>query len=460
MGQNSDRIARVEEGDSNQTQARRHFRSTHHSDQTRTLLDRDEAAFVHQSLSTPCLNAVRGCDGPWLIDAEGRRILDLHGNGVHVLGFAHRQVVEAVSEQLQTLPFSTRRYTNEPAIQAAERIAQIVSDVEPFRVLLTPAGSLAVGTALKAARLITGRYKAVGMWGSFHGASLDAISIGGERMFRDRMGPLLPGTLHVHPWVPGRSVDEALDELGRLFRVEGDIGALIAEPIRWSTVGVPPAEYWQGVRRLCSDHGAWLIFDEIGTCMGRTGKWCAFQHFDVMPDAVVMGKALGGGVMPLAAAAIRAGLATPAQTQDIALGHFTHEKNPLAAAACVKAIQIISDGLLDRGRTFGAAVLSRMRETFTAIPSVAGVRGIGMIFAIELVDDGTAERVMYRCLRAGLSFKVSTGRVLTLVFPLTISDADVDFALATIRAALMAERRIDHVGREPIRSRGPATDVP
>lgn len=437
-----DRIARVEEGDSNKSTARAEFRAGHHNASTRALLDRDEAIFVHQSLSTPCMNALAGCDGPYLIDGEGRRILDFHGNGVHVLGFAHPKVIAAVAEQLAKLPFSTRRYTNEPAIRLAEKIAGQLPGGGAggdWRVLFAPAGSLAVGTALKTARLATGRYKAVGMWGSFHGSSLDTISIGGERMFRDRMGPLLPGTLHVHPWTPGRAVDEALGEMERLFRVEGEIGAVVAEAVRWSTITVPPAEYWRGVRKLCDEHGAMLIFDEIGTCMGRSGDWFAFERFGVVPDAVAMGKAIGAGVIPLAAVAIRSKWVPPELTGDMALGHYTHEKNPLAAAASLAAMAVIEDeGLLERARNFGEATLSRLRRSLGTLAGVVDVRGLGMMFAVELADESQAERVMYRCLRAGLSFKVSSGRVLTLVAPINLPQADMDFAEQTLLTAILA----------------------
>lgn len=436
--QNTDRLARVEEGDSNRSQARCNFRATHHADRTRDLLDRDEAVFVHQSLSTPCLNVLSGCDGPYLIDAEGRRILDLHGNGVHVLGFAHPRVVAAVSAQLARLPFCTRRYTNEPIIRLAEKlIGQMPEVAGGWRVLFAPAGCLAVGTALKAARLVTGRYKALGMWGSFHGSSLDAISVGGERMFRDRMGPLLPGTLHVHPWSPGRSVADALGEVDRLFRAEGAIGAMIAEAVRWSTITLPPREYWQGVREICDRHGSMLIFDEIGTCMGRTGDWCAFQRYAVVPDAVVLGKALGGGVMPMAATLIQARHAPPEVTGDMALGHYTHEKNPLAAVAALAAIEVIeSENLLARAQSFGSELLEAMRARLVGLPGVVAVRGLGMMFAVELREEDHAERVMYRCLQAGVSFKVSSGRVLTLVAPLTLDETDASEMLGKIEAAI------------------------
>ncbi|MFN4243272.1 MAG: aminotransferase class III-fold pyridoxal phosphate-dependent enzyme [Tepidisphaerales bacterium] len=430
-----DRLARVEEGDSNDTPARAAFRASHLGPDAQAMLDRDEAAFVHQSLSTPCLNVLTGCDGNHLIDLEGRRILDLHGNGVHVLGFAHPAVVQAVARQLARLPFCTRRYTNLPATELAERLTGLMPDVPGgWRVLLAPAGCLAVGTALKAARRITGRYKCVGFWGAFHGASLETISVGGERLFRDGMGPLLPGALHAHPWTRDRSVADAVDELDRLFRVEGEIGALLAEPVRWSTVTRPPDDYWQAVRALCDRHNAWLIFDEIGTGVGRTGRFCAFEHMPgVVPDAVVLGKALGGGVYPLAATLIQARHVTPRMTRDTALGHYTHEKSPLGAAAALATLETISSQrLMERAAVLGEWVVRRLRERLAERPEVLDVRGMGLLMAVELSDAGHAEAVMYRCLRRGLSFKVSAGRVLTLVAPLTLSDAEATFVVDTL----------------------------
>lgn len=436
--QKIDRLARVEEGDSNRSEARRVYRASHHGEGTRGMLDRDEGAFIHQSLSTPCLNVLEGCEGPYLRDGEGRRILDFHGNGTHALGFAHPRVVKAVVEQLGRLPFCTRRYTNEPAIRLAERLGGMLPEVEGgWRVLLAPAGCLAVGVALKAARLITGRYKMMGMWGSFHGSSLDAISLGGERMFRDGMGPLLPGNLHAHPWSPGRSVEEALGEVDRVFRSEGEVGVLVAEAIRWSTITIPPVEYWRGVREMCDREGTLLVFDEIGTCMGRTGRWHAFERYGVVPDGVVLGKALGGGVMPLAAVAIQGRHVRPELTGEMALGHYTHEKNPLGAVAALAAMEVIEEErLVERAEWFGRECLEMLRSRLGGLRGVKSVRGLGMMFAVELEDEGHAERVMYASLRAGLSYKVSAGRVLTLVAPINLEESDMRFAVEVLEKAI------------------------
>jgi len=189
------------EGDVNTSPLRRAFEKEHVHAATRHVLDDDARHFLHQSLSTPCFNALVAADGIWLEDCEGRRIMDFHGNNVHQVGYRHPRVIGAVKAALDTLPFSPRRYTNQAAVDLAARLASLAPD--PLgKVLFAPGGTLAIGMALKLARLATGRHKTLSMWDSFHGASLDAISIGGEAVFRKGIGPLLPGTEHAPPCDP------------------------------------------------------------------------------------------------------------------------------------------------------------------------------------------------------------------------------------------------------------------
>jgi 4-aminobutyrate aminotransferase len=166
--------------------------------ETQKWLDEDSRYFLHQSLSTPCLDVLAACDGVYLQDLQGRRYLDFHGNSVHQVGFRNRRVIEAIEAQMETLPFCTRRYTNLPAIKLARKLAELAPG-DLNKVLFAPGGTEAVGMALKLARAATGRFKTISMWDSFHGASLDAISVSGEALFRNGIGPLLPGAEHVPP---------------------------------------------------------------------------------------------------------------------------------------------------------------------------------------------------------------------------------------------------------------------
>jgi len=189
------------EGDVNLSAHRRAWHERHLDAATHTLLDADSEVFLHQSLSTPCLNVLTGCEGIYLIDAQGRRIMDFHGNSVHQVGHANPRVVAAVKQQLDALAFCPRRYANAPATALAKKLVEVAPG-PPCKVLLTPSGTAAIGIALKLVRYATGRFKTVSMWDAFHGASLDAISVGGEALFREGVGPLLPGTIHVPPYSP------------------------------------------------------------------------------------------------------------------------------------------------------------------------------------------------------------------------------------------------------------------
>ncbi|MEK7793340.1 MAG: aspartate aminotransferase family protein, partial [Candidatus Hydrogenedentota bacterium] len=324
------------EGDVNTSARRAEWSRGHINDATHALLVEDSKYFLRQSLSTPCLNAIERCEGSYLIDAEGRRILDFHGNNVHQVGFANEFVIDAVKAQLDALSFCTRRYTNRAAIDLAKKLTELAPG-DMNKVLFAPGGAEAIGMAIKLARAATGRFKTISMWDAFHGASLDAISIGGEADFRRDAGPLLPGAEHVPPPDPsqcpfrcGRECSmQCADYIEYVLEKEGDVAAVIAETVR-STPYIPPKDYWKRVRAACDRHGALLILDEIPTCLGRTGWMFACESYDVVPDMLVIGKGLGGGVMPLAALIAREHLDVAG---DRAIGHFTHEKNPVACAA-------------------------------------------------------------------------------------------------------------------------------
>jgi len=298
--------------------------------------------------------------------------------------------------------------------------------------------------ALKLARLVTRRHKTISWWGSFHGATLDAISVGGEAMFREGLGSLLPGAMHVPPpgGADGVSAAESLRQIEAFFDREGDIGAFIAEPIRCTTVIQPPVEYWRRVQELCDRHGALLIFDEIPIGLGRTGRMFACEYAGIEPDIVCLGKGLGGGVFPMAAIVARGELNVVASSS---IGHFTHEKSPVGAAASLATLDVIAEEhLLERAVHMGADVLEKLRGLQKRHAIIREVRQCGMLFAIELGDNAArnrsgaelAEASLYASLRRGLSFKVSSGNVLTLSPPLTISEEEMARALSILDTVL------------------------
>jgi len=467
------------EGDLNISPRRRQWLTDNIDAETKAWLDEDAKYFLHQSLSTPCLNVFKSCDGIYVEDLQGRRYMDFHGNNVHQVGFRNRRVIDAIKAQLDELPFCTRRYTNIPAIKLAKKLAELAPG-NLNKVLFAPGGTSAIGMALKLARAATGRFKTISMWDSFHGASLDAISVGGEAIFRQGIGPLLPGTEHVPPPDPshcpfcsgtgvppvrlsntplrpepgthGRDA-RATSQGGAqcslqcahyveyVLAKEGDVAAVVAETVR-SIPFIPPPDYWKIIRAACDRHGALLILDEIPHCLGRTGKMFTCEHYGIVPDMLVIGKGLGGGVFPLAALLAREDLDV---MRNRALGHYTHEKNPVACAAGLATIECIEqDGLLENARVLGEHALCRIERMKEKYPLVADGRGLGLLLGIELVKDrqtrepasDAAERVMYRALEKGLSFKVSMGNILTLTPPLTIKREEMDRSLDIIGECL------------------------
>lgn len=434
------------EGDLNTSPQRKAWAEKNISPETKQWLTQDEKCFLRQSLSTPCLNVLSACEGIYLQDFQGRRFMDFHGNSVHQVGFRNERVIRAIKSQLDTLSFCTRRYTNIPAIKLAKKLSELAPG-QLNKVLFAPGGTEAIGMAMKLARVATGRFKTVSMWDSFHGASLDAISIGGEAMFRNGIGPLLPGTEHVPPpdpvhcpWECGAECDlKCANYLEYVLDKEGDVGAVIAEPVR-STPYIPPVEYWRKVREACDQHGALLILDEIPNCLGRTGKMFACEHYGITPDMLVLGKGLGGGILPLAALITREDLDV---VPDRALGHYTHEKNPVACAAGLATLECIEEeGLLENATRIGDHALGKLRAMQGDHKIIGSVRGLGLLLGIELIRPGSnperaleeAEKVMYSALSRGLSFKLTMGNIITLAPPLTITQEQMDAAIGILRA--------------------------
>mgnify|MGYP000255211016 CR=1 FL=1 len=348
--------------------------------------------------------------------------------------------------------------------QLAERLGQRFTALtgQSCRVLFTTGGSDAVEVALKLARAATGRFKTLSFWDAFHGAGFGASSVGGESLFRSgRLGPLLPGSEHVAPFgcyrCPyGHAVDaDGQPDLARcrlacaamvryVLEREGDVAAVIAEPAR-AVPFLPPPGYWQAVRDACHAHGTLLIFDEIPTGLGKTGRFFAAEHDGAVPDIVVLGKALGGGVLPIAACIARDALNVAG---DFALGHYTHEKNPVTAAAALATLQVIErDDLVAQAARVGAQALARLQDMQQRHRLIGDVRGRGLLLGIELVADrdtkapagAAAERVLYRALSRGLSFKTTMGHVLTLTPPLITTPAQMDQALDILEQCLAEE---------------------
>ncbi|SKB28157.1 4-aminobutyrate aminotransferase apoenzyme [Parapedobacter luteus] len=438
------------EGDVNNTEFRKYWDNTHNNE-TASVLSRDAKAFLHQSLSTPCLDVLASSDGALVTNLQGKTYIDFHGNNVHQLGYHNPYVIERVKRQLDTLAFCPRRFTNLPTIELAERLSALTGG-QLTRVLFAPGGTSAIGMALKLARIATGNYKTISMYDSFHGASMDSISVGGEYIFHQGLGPLLVGSVHVPPVDHYRGMWHMADQpsgdmayadyIEYVIEKEGDIGAILAETVRSTTVHVPSEGYWKRIREICDKHQILLILDEIPTALGRTGNTFVYEHYGIVPDIVVLGKGLGAGVVPMAAILCKESLNVAAH---VSLGHFTHEKNPLGAAAALAALDYMDEyRVLEHVNTLSTIVNQRLKAMKASYREVGDVRGIGLLWGIELVQDNDsktphpvlAEQVLYRCLEKGMSLKVSGGNVLSLYPPLVIDEQQLGEALDVLEEAI------------------------
>lgn len=370
--------------------------------------------------------SARGC---WVKDREGRRYLDLLGGmGVANIGHRHAEVVRAVRDQagryLHAMVYG--EYIQEPQITLARALARRLP-AELSTVYFTNSGTEAIEGALKTGRKHTGRNGIVAFEGSFHGDTFGALSIGGNPVYRKPFGSLLPGVRFL-PY----------GEAGALDAIDAGTAVVVIEPVQAEGgVRIPPPGFLCALRRRCSDAGALLIYDEVVTGFGRTGHLFAFEASGVVPDLLVLAKALGGG-MPLGAF-----VASPeilaCLADDPPLGHVTtFGGHPVSCAAGLAALSVLRRGRL---ASRAARVGKRFREDLARLPwdgILHEIRGVGLLIGIELVGPEATERFTRGCFSEGLilSWTLHRDRVVRLAPPLTISDREITFALRAMKRVL------------------------
>ncbi len=373
----------------------------------------------------PPVTFVRG-EGSWLFDDEGRRYLDcLSGLAVTSLGHAHPAVTEALATQAATLVHVSNLFGTLPGPEVARTLDRLIGDGEPAggRVFFCNSGAEANECAIKLARRVggRGRYVVVSAYGSFHGRTLATLHATGQPAKHEPFQPLPEGFRHV-----------AWDDLDALAAaLDPSVTGVLLEPVQGEG-GVNPAtaEYFAGVRRLCDERGALFMVDEVQTGLGRTGRWFGFQHLGVVPDVVTMAKALGNGV-PIGACWAREDVATVFEPGDHAT---TYGGQPLATAA---ARAVLATMQAEDVPARAARAGRRLAEGLTALPGVAGVRGAGLLLAVEL-DGRDAREVNVALLAAGLVANAVTPTALRLAPSLLIGDDEIDEAIARIGAVLAA----------------------
>ncbi len=364
---------------------------------------------------------VRG-EGPWLWDSDGRKYLDaLAGVAVCGLGHAHPAIAEAVCEQARTLVHVSNWYHIAEQEALAARLADL-SGME--RMFFSNSGAEANEAAIKLARL-HGRARnierpaIVVMEGSFHGRTLATLTATGNRKVQAGFEPLVQGFV--------RAPYNDLDAVRTIAANNPDVVAVLVEPVTGEGgVQIPDDDYLPGLREICDANGWLLMLDEIQTGIGRTGRWFAHQHSDVLPDVMTLAKGLGNGV-PIGACLARGEAANLFQPGSHG---STYGGNPLVCRAALTVLDVMEkEGLVARAAELGQRIFESLKTELGALEGVREIRGCGLMLAVEL--NRPCGEILQQALAAGLLLNVTAGNVVRLLPPLVISDDEADRITAT-----------------------------
>jgi 4-aminobutyrate aminotransferase len=384
-------------------------------------------------------------------DVEGRRYIDFAG-GIAVLNTGHRHpaLIAAIEAQLkrfthtcyQVLPY-------ESYVTLAERINAITPGSHAKKTAFFSTGAEAVENAVKIARASTGRPGIIAFSGGFHGRSMMACALTGKVVpYKVGFGPFpsevyhLPFPMALH----GVSVQDSLDALDALFKSDVEakrVAAIFIEPVQGEGGFYPaPPELMRALRKVCDDNGILLVFDEVQTGFGRTGKLFATEHYDVLPDIMTMAKSMAGGMTLSAVCGRTEVMDAPAPG---GLGG-TYAGNPLAIASAHAVIDVMEqEKLVERSNLLGRKLMDRLKAAQAKVPALKEVRGLGSMVAAEFFDPATdkpspdaVKRVQQAALEEGLILLTCGvyGNVMRFLYPLAIDDATFDEGLAILDRAL------------------------
>jgi|SRR5665213_233002 len=378
-----------------------------------------------QTTNFPLLLEFERAEGVYMYDQAGRAYMDLiSGIGVSNLGHSHPYVVNAVKEQLDKFMHLMvyGEYVQTPQVRFAEKLVSLLpQNLES--VYFTNSGAEATEGALKLAKRYTGRPQIVAFHGAYHGSTHGALSVMGNEEFKQAYRPLLPGVNFIH-----------LNSLPELSTITEQTACVILETIQGEAgIRVPEPSYMQALRNRCDKTGALLILDEIQTAFGRTGTLFAFEHFNIQPDILLLGKALGGG-MPVGAF-ISSNKIMSALKENPILGHITtFGGHPVCCTAGLAALEVLLDEhIVDT--VFEKEALIRQ---LLVHPAIKKIRGKGLMLAVELVSFKFNKKVIDRCIENGVvtDWFLHCSNAMRIAPPLVISFEQIESACTVICEAL------------------------
>jgi 4-aminobutyrate aminotransferase len=425
--------------------------------QAAALIARDARVLSPSYTRSYPLVAARG-EGAIIEDVDGNRFLDMNaGIAVVATGHCHPRVVEAIQNQAARLiHMSGTDFYYENMVVLAEKLAALAPGGGGRRVYFGNSGTESIEAAMKLARYTTGRDKFIAFLGGFHGRTLGSLSLTASKAVQRRgFGPLVPGAFHApYPYCYrcafGKSPDSCAvecvkfveDSLFRTIIPPEEVAGIVLEPVQGEGgYVIPPRKFFDELRRVAERYGLLLIFDEVQSGMGRTGKMWASQHFDAAPDIMAVAKGIASG-LPLSATIARADLMNwPPGAHASTFGG-----NPVAIAAALATIELIEQELLDNAARIGAHIMQRIEDWPRRFRHVGEVRGLGLMIGIELVRDQDSrerasdlrDRVLDALFRRGVLILGAGPNVVRLSPPLVITRDQADYAVDALEGAIRA----------------------
>ena len=427
-------------------------------------------SYVFGRAAEGALPKVRKAEGLWIEDDRGNRYLNASGGAaVTNVGHGRREIAEALHQQVLRHDYIHPTAFVSPVVEelAAALASRAPQGIERFYFL--SGGGEAVEASIKMARQIhlangrPERIRLISRWKSYHGMSLGALSAMGRTAFREPFTPLLGDVVHIPPpyclrcsyglTYPGcrlrcaLALDETIQNIG-----PNVVSAFIAETVSGATLGVypPPSGYWKAIREICDQYSVLLIHDEVMCGLGRTGRWFASEHYDISPDIVTLGKGLGGGAIALSSAGLQAAHFEALQSAGGFVHGGTYSHHPVAAAVGLATLNILEkENLIERAERVGKVLGDKLRKKLSGFAHVAEVRGLGMFWGVELVEDKDTlrpfprkaqivERVWQSVFDKGvIVYKAfglagADGDAIIISPAFTISDADIDILVDSL----------------------------